>query len=67
VLRANAPLSADGIRITRIGPASAIRFRDGRVAQPADQTSAVIRGGVPAADPLLDTRILRSVAPPSDP
>ena len=67
VLRANAPLSADGVRITRIGPASTIRFPDGRVAQPADQTRAVIRDGVPAADPLLDTRILRSVVPPGDP
>ena len=67
VLRPNAPLSADGVRITRIGPASAIQFRDGRVAQPADQTSAVIRGGVPAADPLIDTRIVRGAVPPGEP
>ena len=67
VLHANAPLSADGVRITRIGPASAIQFRDGRVAQPADQTSAVIRGGVPAADPLLDTRMVRGAVPPGEP
>ena len=67
VLRAGAPLSADAVQVTRIGPASAIEFRDGRVVQPEDQSSAVIRAGVPAADPLLDTRILRTVVPPGDP
>jgi cyanophycinase-like exopeptidase len=64
VLRAGAPLSADDVQVTRIGPAGAIEFRDGRVSQPADQSSAVIRVGVPAADPLLDPRILRTVVPP---
>jgi cyanophycinase-like exopeptidase len=67
VLRADAPLSADDVQITRIGSISAIDFRDGRVSQPADQTRAVIRAGVPAADPLLDPRILRTVVPPDEP
>jgi cyanophycinase len=67
VLRAGAPLSVDGVEITRIGPTSAIDFRNGRVAQPADQTSASIRAGVPAADPLLDPRILRTVVPADEP
>jgi len=67
VLRAGAALSADAVRITRIGPSSTIDFRDGRVSQAADHTSAVIRAGVPASDPLLDARILRTVVPPSEP
>jgi len=64
VLRAGAPLSADEVQVTRIGPDSAIQLRDGRVTQPADQTFAAIRAGVPVADPLLDPRILRTVVPP---
>jgi len=67
VLRLGAPLSADGVQITRIGPDSAIDFRGARASQPADQTKAVIRAGVPAADPLLDPRILRTVVPPDEP
>jgi cyanophycinase-like exopeptidase len=67
VLRAGAPLSADDVQITRIAADSAIDFRDGQVSQPADQTRAVIRAGVPAADPLLDSRILRAVVPPDEP
>jgi cyanophycinase len=67
VLHAGAPLSADDIQVTRIGPASVIDFRDGRVSGPADQTSAVIHLGVPAADPLLEPRILRTVVPPDEP
>jgi cyanophycinase len=67
LLRAGAPLSTDHVQITRIGPASTIELRDGRVSQPAEQTSAVIRVGVPAADPLLDPRILRTVVPPDEP
>ncbi len=67
VLRAGAALSADGVQVTRIGPGSPIEFPDGRVSQPADHTHADIRAGVPAADPLLDPRILRTVVPPSEP
>jgi cyanophycinase-like exopeptidase len=67
VLRAGAPLTTDGVRIIRIGPGSAVDFRNGRVSHPADQTSAAIGGGVPAADPLLDARILRTVVPPDEP
>jgi cyanophycinase len=67
VLRAGAPLSADGVQVTRLGAASSVDFHNGRVSQPADQTNAVVRGGVPAADPLLDARILRTVVPPNEP
>jgi cyanophycinase len=67
VLRAGAPLSADHVHITRIGAASTLELRDGRVSQPAEQTDAVIRAGVPAPDPLLDSRMLRAVVPPSEP
>lgn len=67
VLRAGAPLSADDVQVMRMGPASAVDFRNGRVTDPVDQTSAVIRVGVPAADPLLDSRILRTVVPPDEP
>jgi cyanophycinase len=67
VLHAGAPLSVEGVKITRIGPASTLELPGGRVSQPADQTSAVIRAGVPAADPLLDPRILRTVVPADEP
>jgi beta-aspartyl-peptidase (threonine type) len=67
VLRAGAPLSADGVQVTQIGPSSSIDFADGRVSQPVAHASATIRAGVPAADPLLDPRILRTVVPASEP
>ncbi len=63
VLRPGAPLSADGIRITRVGPSSAVDFRNGTVSQPAEQTGARIRAGVPAPNALLDLRMLRIVVP----
>jgi cyanophycinase len=67
VLRAGAPLSADGVQITRIGPDSELDLQKGRVARPADETTAVIVRGVPAANPLLDARMLRNVVPPDEP
>lgn len=67
VLRAGAPLSADGIEVTRIGPVSVVDFRNGRVIRPMDRTSTRIRDGVPATNPLLDARILRAVAPADEP
>jgi cyanophycinase len=67
VLRAGAPLSADGLQITRIGQVSVVDFHAFRVSQPRDQTTASVHAGVPAANPLLDSRILRTAVPADEP